>query len=39
MTLAACLHRQRFRNFLTVEIGLSRVVSTFRLGALNSHRI
>jgi hypothetical protein len=30
MTLAACLHRQRFRNFLTVEIGLARVVSTFR---------
>ena len=28
--LAACWHRQRFRNFLTVEIGLSRVVSTFR---------
>lgn len=28
--LAACLHRQKFGNFLTVEIGLSRVVSTFR---------
>ena len=28
--LAACWHRQRFRNFLTVELGLSRVVSTFR---------
>jgi hypothetical protein len=28
--LAACWHRQRFRNFLTVELGFSRVVSTFR---------
>ena len=28
--LAACWHRQRLRNLLTVEIGLSRVVSTFR---------
>ncbi|HEX3257123.1 MAG TPA: hypothetical protein VHS35_01320 [Pseudonocardia sp.] len=28
--LAVCLHRQKFGNFLTVEIGFSRVVSTFR---------
>jgi hypothetical protein len=28
--LAVCLHRRKFGNFLTVEIGFSRVVSTFR---------